>query len=451
MNKDNETKKLLSDLIRQVTENINLGNFHEAWQILTEPDFTKMQIPNYHFLKGYCALVTGRFSEVLPNLNLELEYYPNCEGANKLIDAITQEGRANITLRAPFTPHRTFVICGLPPYGSGTGMFLHALQPYAEKHLFRILHPDKKASFTDFERVLISQIQDSNLVVLHPQYLGYSLFFDLLSNRNKISLFVLDNGFFCIQSYNYRKEKNTACLDCLGNLDNCSESCQPFPCPYPKEENLYFLKTLLSVSPYIKFICQTQTQKELVIRHFGKVNVTVSGLKTDEFTESESHEYDIVLHASAHPAKGVIYMTQLAHYLPEMKILMPFTRENLSSLLDDELIPANITFENITWNSGLKQRVMNCRLVVCPSLWSAPVEGALMKSLYYNGNVAVYDAPFSFQNEFPDDLVLRLNSDLNYSASIIRNFINDGKSRYDLARKWVERYHESVNLEALFD
>lgn len=44
--------------------------------------------------------------------------------------------------------------------------------------------------------------------------------------------------------------------------------------------------------------------------------------------------------------------------------------------------------------SGLKEFVINTRVVICPSLWFVLVEGAMLKSLNYNRKVAVVDPQY---------------------------------------------------------
>ena len=52
----------------------------------------------------------------------------------------------------------------------------------------------------------------------------------------------------------------------------------------------------------------------------------------------------------------------------------------------------------------------NAKIVINPSLWSAPVEGALLKSIKYNGCIAIVPIDFSFKKEIPSDTVIHLHS-----------------------------------------
>ena len=65
----------------------------------------------------------------------------------------------------------------------------------------------------------------------------------------------------------------------------------------------------------------------------------------------------------------------------------------------------------------MKTAVANCKIVINPSLWSAPVEGALLKSIKYNGCVAIVPGDFSFQKEIPLDTVIHLDIDITKSVT----------------------------------
>jgi hypothetical protein len=80
--------------------------------------------------------------------------------------------------------------------------------------------------------------------------------------------------------------------------------------------------------------------------------------------------------------------------------------------------------ESISWKTGLKEAVMNVSIVINPSLWSSPVEGALLKSIKYNGCVAILPIEYSFQKEIPTDVVIHLENKVSESVVILENVFN---------------------------
>jgi hypothetical protein len=93
----------------------------------------------------------------------------------------------------------------------------------------------------------------------------------------------------------------------------------------------------------------------------------------------------------------------------EVKILLKATV--FAKKLDEQLGGDKIYFpaSGETWETGLKEKIINSKIVLNPSLWSSPVEGALLKSIKYNGCVSVANILSSFINEIPDDICLKLN------------------------------------------
>ena len=53
----------------------------------------------------------------------------------------------------------------------------------------------------------------------------------------------------------------------------------------------------------------------------------------------------------------------------------------------------------MTWESGLQDYVVNAKVVIHPSQWSAPIEGALIKSAKLNSNVATVSTLFGYEAE----------------------------------------------------
>ena len=447
----------LQSIVNDAVQLFHQGEHGRSESILTELIECDVSFPGLHYLRACCFIHLGRLSLVVNELGKEVETHGPLPEAVGLLSQINAQAQVNPTLRGLPTTQGRFVICGLSPGGSGTGRFLEALIPVGRSAGFSEIHPLPGASFSMAERLLIGTIKNSDVVLLHPQTMGFSTFRSLCENGNRISMYVLDSSFFCIRSLNYRPNKAGECLDCVGNLGACHSSCQPFPASASKAENIQFLEWLRTFSPSIHFLCQTEHQAKLVGKHFGEnVRRTVVGMRTDEFKlTKEGSVFDLVFHGEELNAKGLRYVIELARALPELTVLIPaerslVLREASSADGKEIVLPSNVVVQNLRWESGLSEHVAACRLVLCPSQWSAPVEGALLKSLFFNGNVAVCESSFGFERELPQDLTLRLSIDPMKAAASVREFLAAEICHRERARRWVQEYRKRVNLAAVF-
>ena len=357
-----------------------------------------------------------------------------------------------------FAEGGSYLISGLPPGNSGSGRFFRVLFQHAIDCGFSVISPLPGQELTENERKQISTIRNSTVIITHLQYLGHGLAQQLIENNTDVRLFVLDNGFFCLQSYNHIAGEMRECLTCLGDPNKVNPTCGSFPIAYPNRENTAFLLFLQKYARKIRFFCQTQGQQLMLKRHFGDaVWSTVVGMSTNECivedpTSPPDPAFDLVYHGAAHSAKGILFAVQLAFLLPELRILFPCYIDEIYSLIGGRKIPLpeNCSFEPMTWETGLKEHIIHCKMVLVPSLWSAPVEGSLIKSIFYNGRIGVVDTTFGFHKEIPDQFVCRLTPDLGASAEKIRQTIYTPSPR-DEARRWSQRYNESVNLNKIFE
>jgi hypothetical protein len=123
---------------------------------------------------------------------------------------------------------------------------------------------------------------------------------------------------------------------------------------------------------------------------------------------------DIVYHGSWHEAKGGKWGLSLAAALPERTFLFP-CRQPV-----DEVVPPNVVFRPLSWDGGLAEQVQAAALCLVPSLWTSPIEGALVKSIAHAKATAVVAVPNGFASELPDGLVLRLPGEPAAAAAYIR-------------------------------
>jgi len=112
----------------------------------------------------------------------------------------------------------------------------------------------------------------------------------------------------------------------------------------------------------------------------------------------------------------------------------------------------------MTWEAGLREAMAASRMVMVPSLWSAPIEGALIKSLITNDRVAILDNDSAFQSELPHEAVLRLSGDPKQAARQLQVAL-DGDWAPDAVvhrdwlrdfRKFNERFFENIS-DVIFD
>ena len=116
-------------------------------------------------------------------------------------------------------------------------------------------------------------IFNSDVVLLHPQSTGYLLFFFLVC-FNKVSLYVMDNSFFCICSYNTHPVNHNECLHCIRDI--CPHPyCLPSPVKYSKILNVFYLKFLKCI-PLIKFLAQNHLQSQLLICILVLISMSLS-------------------------------------------------------------------------------------------------------------------------------------------------------------------------------
>jgi hypothetical protein len=367
---------------------------------------------------------------------------------------------------------KKYLISGIAPSPSGVGHLMSNMVKLANNFDFNVLHPYyyntpfkkvflnpskliKWAASRMISRVFflyqISGVKKSEIILIHPQTIGLYYFIKLIRSNFRVKIYIMDNSFFCVKSYNVLN--GTECVKCLNSLDSIDASCQPFPVKMNKEKNIDYLKLYKKYSNKIEFFAQNIRQKNMLKLHFGEeTNVSIIGMRTGEkftpLSPQKNKGYDIVFHGEAHEAKGIEYVLNLAEHLGMYSILIPCDRRDIKSKVH---ISKNITFKKMNWNNGLKIEVENAKLVMNPSLWSSAIEGALLKSIYYNGNVAVVGVKYGFVSDIPGDILIRLNSDTLESSKIIENFFAKRVDKSEISKKWLESYYrEQCDESRLF-
>lgn len=355
---------------------------------------------------------------------------------------------------------KKYLISGIGPGSSGVGRLMNVLVPeYSAKgyqvifgrtpqplrplikgkhYLYFVLEIfarsyDKSLFYFRCLRIFCSEI-----VFLHPQTAGYPLLF-FLTCFNKVHLYVMDNSFFCISSYNTHPLAQSECLECVGQVQP-HKLCFPFPSKVPKIINILYLKCLRLMSSRLRFLAQNYLQKELLCLHFGRdISVSVIGmnavrtslpdesLKTVKARRTSFAGYDVVFHGASTAAKGLFYVLEIAKLNLDLRFLIPDSRSNISRIIKD-CPPNNVSCIAMSWETGLQEEISKARLVINPSLWSAPIEGALVKSALYNRNVATVQSQYAYEAEISSIVNhLRLPRDPVAASKILREFLASNK------------------------
>ncbi len=321
------------------------------------------------------------------------------------------------------------LISGLPPGASGTGRLIEYLRLHYS-HLFEFIHFG--GPFDKELKKFLFKITNFKVLLIHPQTIGFDLF-KHITEHNITYLYVMDNSFFCGSSYNVVKGENEPCFRCL----NDKKSEIDMECT-----NFWNFKDFKSFAHKIKFLAQNKEQAKLLYTKFSSyidvnvVGLNISDINSDYFEPNSEESFDIVYHGSNHFSKGYEFAKELNKKLGQDRVYFPGHGE--------------------TWSTGLREKVQKAKIVLNPSIWSSSVEGALLKSIRYNGCVAVCKVKNSFVNEIPSKSIIILNSqDINYSTQILNKFLDNFEAREKIRHKsneWLERFlfNSSTSIKKYF-
>ena len=298
-------------------------------------------------------------------------------------------------------------------------------------------------------------IETRDIVLIHPQSMGFRETMEFIDRRtDPVWLYLMDSSYFCVRSYNYIPDEKTACLRCLGgDFGNIERyGCVPFP--KPDAAALEYVQKLMEYvrTGRVTLISQNKSQAALASKHFGEqVSLRTIGIWAEDWDERRDSKenrkgvgrkrYDVVFHGNPLPAKGATWALCLAHHCPKIRFLFPFPRVQAPGKWGNL---GNCEFSPLQWNTGLKEAVCDADLVLVPSLWSAPIEGALVKSLAIGRAVAVVQNPSSFSSEIPEELVLRLPPDPENASEVLCKTLSDGWAPpMSALESWLTHFRES--------
>lgn len=279
-----------------------------------------------------------------------------------------------------------------------------------------------------------------HLTIYHHQTLGYFITRHLLSSMNKIDFYVLDASFFCKKSYNFLNNK--ACFNCLKTF-NPDITCKSFPRVAKTSRILSFRNQLLKSKDKIVFIVQTASHRSLIQDSFLKSSrVVIRKMKHPKLdfqfpSLSKYTEYDFVFHGNNLDAKGANYVLNLSMKMKKQTFFFPF---KVNELLK------NCFYKQTNWDGDLIDALMNCKIVLCPSLWSAPIESSIIKTMLLNKPVAIVKSDYSASvSEYPSNAFIQLNGNIELDRKILENYLDSPKELKKISNNaylWAKKYLE---------
>jgi hypothetical protein len=352
---------------------------------------------------------------------------------------------------------KTLIISGISNDTSGTGRLIQHLESsnkfdfYFPNNLKHWKEKIKAIQFYSLLFDLFSTVKYKILkkiyhktIIIHPQTLGGFKTIYFIKKHKNVWIYLVDSSFFCLKSYNYIENESGPCLRCINNLKQSEiNNCIAEP-KWDNSDAIHFLeviKTLVN-NGHISVYTQTETQKKIIQNHFnGNAKIEVVGLITSDIKfndepeptlKSKPNNY-IVFHGTNHAAKGYFWMIEIAKLMPDEIFYFPCKKPNNIDISE------NCIFEDITWETGLKDTIINSKLTIVPSLWSATIEGALIKSLIYASNVAVVENFSAFSSEIPKSEILVLPFEVKKAADKIRIYLeNEGNDKKQ--KKWFSDF-----------
>jgi hypothetical protein len=359
------------------------------------------------------------------------------------------------------SPFAWAFISGIEANSTGTGRFMQHLQTAVIKRgKFdgTILYCPSGQTIAPHMLNMLTGIP--HLVAFHPQMLGFRDTLTLFQQRaaaGRVShLYLLDNSFFCVRSYNHLDHETGPCFRCVGpgqSANATRQGCIPWPARDPFATSFIDGLSELVRAGRVHLFAQNRGQIDIARRHFGAdIAISYAGLWCADWTiyadafataqraegdaSTEPPAYDVVYHGSRDLAKGIGWVLAVAARTPELKYLVPIDRGAVNVNA-----PPNVIVTAMRWESGLHDAVRTARLVLAPSLWSSPCEGALIKNIVIARAPAVVDVPSAFSAEIPENVVLRLPQSPDQAAAAVREAVAKPWRPDPAARSaWVKNF-----------
>ena len=286
--------------------------------------------------------------------------------------------------------------------------------------------------------LIIRFIKINKLVIFHQQSIGYKLTKTLIDESDQVDFYVVDTNFFCKKSYN--EHENMPCFRCLEKFQPF-ENCKHEPYKENDKDYLGFIDSLYKKKGSVKFIVQTIGFKKLILKKYFDSDVVIKKMThpkliIDDINHQENlFKYDFSYHAHLTAPKGFNYFLDLSKKMKKFQFFLP-SNKNL------HINQFNLENKKLEWGSELIDVLLKSKIILCPSLWTYPVESAVIKSLNLGRAVAIIDTEFSFANEIPDNAIIKLKGDVEIDSKILKDIIdNEEYNTYAYhGLNWVKDY-----------
>ena len=277
-----------------------------------------------------------------------------------------------------------------------------------------------------------------NLTIYHHQTLGLKITSRLINRSAKIDFYILDAGFFCKKSYNHLFGET--CLNCLKDFAP-DATCKSSP-RYTNDRNyISFREVLIKNKSKINFIVQTESHKLMLKESYLSIQrCSIQKMKHNNLNYGSAKQligrsFDFVFHGNKLDPKGYSYTLELSKNIKKASFFFPFEIENKNSNCKDD---------KINWNDGLAETIMKCKIVLCPSLWSAPAESSVIKSMLLCKPVAIITTKYSASNcLYPSGTFIDLTGNIKKDTLILIGYLNDREQLKTIANNghsWAKKY-----------
>ena len=355
------------------------------------------------------------------------------------------------------------IVSGIGPGSGGVGNYItYISQHFPNINLIFPGRSNSKISFINkvfnfftiqFLFIKVLFVRKHHVLIFSQQYLKLSLIKYLVKN-NRTTFYLMDNSFFCVKSYNYLESKKGECFECLGGKwENIKKNkCKTQPFIVQRKKYVKINQYLLENRDNLEFITLSETNIKLLEKHLGgNHKVKYNYFMTNELLDNPKTinnlkikaKFDFVFHGSDINSKGYSYYIDLAKSMPDFSFFVPTSRDVKLN---------NVTCKNIRWETGLQEIISDSKIILTPSMWSNTPEASMLKSLKYNGCVALIKTEFGFAQEMPLDSFVNLSGDSFKDAELLTSLIKD-EPQIELykirGKEYFQDYLEQANKSLL--
>lgn len=313
----------------------------------------------------------------------------------------------------------------VPPRHGGAGDYLEYL--LSHKKYDEVITPELGSRFwkiTIIPKLLkvyfLVLFYNVEITLYHPQTLGYLNCYFLLNFSKRTNIYFVDTAFFCKSSYNVYKKNN--CVRCLHQFQP-SAVCRFSPAPSNNFSYGLFLTKCSEMHKEIMFIVQTQGYKRLLQEKYGaqtQVNIEkmiTKDLLMDPVVHMPALKYDVAFHGSCIVEKGYEYFMALVEHNKGLSFFAPSAPSKASQFIK------NLNMMDVRWAYGLRAELSCAKLIICPSIWTAPIEASVIKSMLLKKAVAVMNTNTIIE-EFPINTFIVLTGDIEADSNTISRILS---------------------------